>query len=152
MNVAAPSLLPPAPRPGRRRRFVALALATTIALGLLSRRFPLPGVLAEHAGDALWTVAAFWLGALAVPAASGGRLAAAAWLLSAAVEASQLLDWPWLRSVRGTAVGALLLGHGAKVADLVAYAAGAVLACAVDATFRRAVARRPAATDRLRAS
>lgn len=152
MSATAPSLPPPAPRPPRRRPFVGLALAATIALGLLSRRHPLPGVLAEHAGDALWTVAAFWLGALAVPAASGGRLAAAAWLLSAAVEASQLLDWPWLRSLRGTAVGALLLGHGAKAADLVAYAVGAVLACAVDATFRRAVARRPAAADRLRAS
>ncbi len=152
MSVAAPSLPSPAPRPARRRPVVALALATTIALGLLSRRFPLPGVLAEHAGDALWTVAAFWLGAFAVPAASGGRLAVAAWLLSAAVEASQLLDWPWLRALRGTVLGALLLGQGAKAADLVAYAAGALLACAVDATFRRAVARRPAAADRLPAS
>jgi len=152
VSAAVPSLPPPAPRPPRRRPVAALALATTIALGLLSRRFPLPGVFAEHTGDALWTVAAFWLGAFAVPAASGGRLAAAAWLLSAVVEASQLLDWPWLLSLRGTTVGALLLGHGAKVADLVAYAAGAVLACAVDATFRCAVARRPAAADRLPAS
>ncbi len=139
-----------APAPPRRRAVVAGCLLATVALGLLSRRFPLPGLLAEHAGDALWTVAAFCFAALAAPAASGWRLAAAAWLLSAAVEGSQLLDWPWLRAVRGTAIGALLLGQGAKAADLVAYAAGALLACAVDATFRRAVARRPAAADRLR--
>lgn len=143
MSAAAPS------PPPRRRPVVALALATTIALGLLSRRFPLPGVFAEHTGDALWTVAAFWLGVFAVPAAAGGRLAAAAWLLSAAVEASQLLDWPWLLSLRGTAVGALLLGHGAKAADLVAYAVGAVLACAADATFRRAAAHWLPPADRL---
>lgn len=134
------------PRP---RWAVVAALAAAVALGLLSRRFPLPGVLAEHAGDALWTVAAFCLGALAAPAAPGGRLAVAAWLLSATVEATQLLDWPWLRAVRGTAAGALLLGQGAKAADLVAYAGGALLAGAVDRTFRRAAARRSPTADRL---
>lgn len=149
MSASVSSPPTPAARPPRRRALVATALAATVALGLLSRRHPLPGLLAEHAGDALWTVAAFWLAALAAPAASGRRLAAAAWLVSAAVEASQLLGWPWLRSLRGTALGALLLGHGAKAADLVAYAVGALLACAVDATFARAIARRRAAADTL---
>lgn len=134
------------PRP---RGAVVAALAAAIALGLLSRRFPLPGVLAEHAGDALWTVAAFCLCALAAPAASSRRLMAAAWSLSAVVEASQALAWPWLRAVRGTTLGALLLGQGAKAADLVAYAVGAAFACAVDATFRRAAARQPSPADRL---
>lgn len=134
------------PRP---RGPVVAALAAAIALGLLSRRFPLPGVLAEHAGDALWTVAAFCLGALAVPAAAGGRLAVAAWLLSATVEATQLLDWPWLRAIRGTTAGALLLGQGTKAADLVAYAGGALVAWAVDRTFRRAAARGSPPADRL---
>lgn len=134
------------PRP---RGPVVGALAAAIALGLLSRRFPLPGVLAEHTGDALWTVAAFCLVALAAPSAAGPRLAAVAWLLAAAVEASQLLDWPWLRAVRGTTAGALLLGQGAKAADLVAYAAGALLAWGADATFRRAPTRRSPPADRL---
>ena len=133
----------------RSRGPVVAALAATIALGLLSRRHPLPGVLAEHAGDGLWTVAAFCLCALVAPAASSRRLAMAAFVLSAAVEAAQLLDWPWLRAVRSTTAGALLLGQGAKAADLVAYAAGALLACVGDATFRRAAARRSTSADRL---
>ncbi len=133
----------------RARGPVVAALAAAVAVGLLSRRFPLPGVLAEHTGDALWTVAAYCLCALAAPAASGRRLMVAAWTLSAAVEASQALDWPWLRAVRGTTVGGLLLGQGAKFADLLAYAVGALGACAVDATFRAAAAWRSPPADRL---
>lgn len=132
--------------PARPRLVVAAALAATVGLGLLSRRHPLPGLLAEHAGDALWTTAAFCLCALAAPRASAWRLALAAFAVSAVVEGAQLLDWPWLRAIRGTPVGALLLGQGAKLADLVAYAAGAGLAWACDATFRRHAARpRPTA-------
>lgn len=135
--------------PARPRGLVAAALAATIGLGLLSRRHPLPGLLAEHAGDALWTIAAFCLCALAAPRATAGRLALAAFAVSALVEGSQLLDWPWLRAIRSTSLGALLLGQGAKLADLVAYAAGAGFACVVDATFRRDAARRGAAADTL---
>ena len=48
---------PRAPRT-RRRPWLLAALAAVVALGLLSRRHPLPGILAEYTGDALYTVAA----------------------------------------------------------------------------------------------
>jgi hypothetical protein len=121
----------------RRRAVTTVALAIVTALGLLSRRFPLPGVFAEHVGDALYTVAAFFALALFAPAAQGAKLAWAALAASAAVEASQLLSWPWLQDLRSTRVGALLLGQGFQVADLFAYACGALGAWCVDGACAR---------------
>ncbi|MCU0862150.1 MAG: DUF2809 domain-containing protein [Planctomycetes bacterium] len=133
----------------RRRRLVAAALTVVVALGLLSRRFPLPGILAEYTGDALYATAAFGLFALLAPAARTRTLGLAAFGFAAAVEAAQLLDWPWLQTLRSHRLGALLLGQGFQWADLVAYAAGAALGCVGDVTFRTRSPRGPAAPDRL---
>ncbi|MGE3172764.1 MAG: DUF2809 domain-containing protein [Planctomycetota bacterium] len=121
----------------RRRVPVALLLALTAAAALASRRWPLPGVLAEHTGDALYTTAAFWTLALLRPAAGRAPLAAAALLLSALVECSQLWQNEWLDAARATAVGRLLLGQGFQWADLLAYALGAAAAALLDAGLRR---------------
>lgn len=114
----------------------AIALVATIALGLLSRAVTLPGLLAEHTGDALYTVAVFWGLALLRPRTGAAILAATAWLLSAAVEFAQTLDWQWLTSLRATRLGALVLGQGFQWADLVAYAAGACCAWAAGRLIR----------------
>lgn len=136
--------------PGRRLRpAIAAALLATAALGLLSRRYPLPGLLAEHTGDALYATAAFWLFALLRPAAPTRTLALAAFAFAAAVEASQLLSWPWLRDLRANRLGALLLGQGFQWADLAAYAAGAALAAGLDVTFLRPSLRQPPPPDSL---
>src|SRR5262245_22673178 len=102
----------------RRRSRVAACVAAAIALGLLSRRFPLPGFLAEYTGDALWTVAVWFGLAVLWPAAPGGRLTIAAWALSALVEVTQLATWPWLVELRSTRAGALVLGQGFQWNDL----------------------------------
>jgi len=119
-------------RPARSRPRVLLALAAVVALGLLSRRFPLPGVFAEHTGDALYTVAAFFACALLLPALRPATLATLAFGLSAAVEFAQLLNWPWLQELRGNRWAALVLGQGFQWADLLAYLVGASVAFAVD--------------------
>lgn len=103
-----------------------------IALGLLSRRCPLPGVLAEHAGDALYTVAVFFASAWVAPAARGSVLAVGAFGISAAVECGQLLSWSWLVDLRRSTVGALVLGQGFQWADFLAYGSGALGVWAVD--------------------
>ncbi|MCA8976605.1 MAG: DUF2809 domain-containing protein [Planctomycetes bacterium] len=123
----------------RRGRFpLVLCLVVTVGLGLLSRRFPLPGVFAEHTGDALYTVAAFWAIAALAPAAPGWQVGMLAFSASVVVECSQLLDWTWLATLRANRVGALLLGQGFQFADLVAYALGAAVAWGVDRlTFPR---------------
>ena len=133
--------LPP-PCPARGRLLVVAALATTIALGLASRRWPLPGLLAEHAGDALYTVAVFWSLAVIAPATAGPRLGGLAFLASAAVECAQLLQWPWLVELRRHRLAALVLGQGFQWVDLAAYAVGATLATGLDALLLR-VGRRP---------
>lgn len=116
---------------GQRVR-VAACLALVVAAGLLSRWFPLPGVLAEHTGDALYATAAFLVLRLLVPAAGAGKLAAAAFGLAAVVEAAQLLQWQWLVALRRTTPGALLLGQGFQWADFPAYAVGALLGWGLD--------------------
>lgn len=131
-----PSGRPPDLR--RHRPAVALCLAATVALGLASRRWPLPGVLAEHAGDGLYTVAAFWVMVAVVPAMRGRVAGLVAFAFSAAIEFCQLLQAEWLRELRANRWAALLLGQGFQVTDLVAYAVGAAGAVALDCClFRR---------------
>ena len=119
----------------RRRGPTAAVLAAIVALGLLSRRIALPGLLAEYTGDALYATAAYFAFALAGPASGVRRLGLLALGFAAAVEFAQLLDWPWLRALRATWAGALVLGQGFQVADLLAHGAGVVLACVADVTF-----------------
>lgn len=134
-------------RPARRRLAVASALFVTAALGLLSRRYPLPGFLAEHTGDAAYATAAFFLFALLCPRALTATLLMLAFGFAAAVEASQLLAWPWLQDLRATRLGGLLLGHGYQAADLVAHAVGALLAGCADVTFLRPSLPSPSGPD-----
>ncbi|MFM1871537.1 MAG: hypothetical protein RL398_959 [Planctomycetota bacterium] len=119
----------------KRSRSITL-LAATIALGLLSRRFPLPGLLAEHLGDALYATAAAWLATLLRPSLRAADTALAGFAIATLVECQQLLDWGWLVELRHTRVGALVLGQGFQAADLLAYACGALLAGAVAAACR----------------
>ena len=125
----------------RRRAALAGSLAVVVALGLLSRRYPLPGVFAEYTGDALYAAAGYCAVGFSVPSCRPAPLAFVAFCLSAAVEVSQLLSFPWLRELRSTSAGALLLGQGFQWADLLAYGCGAVLAACVDRALQRRTAR-----------
>jgi hypothetical protein len=138
-----------APPMRRARTAVALVLGATVVAALLSRRHPLPRLLAEHTGDALYATAAFFLFALLRPIARTTHLALFAFLFAALIESTQLLDWPWLQAIRATRLGALLLGQGFQWADVFAYAIGATLACVVDATFLRRSIPTLARPDRL---
>ena len=113
--------------------FVAVILVATVALGLLSRRYPLPGFFAEYTGDALYCVAAFFGMALLFGRIRTLPLAVLAFIFSVVVEFTQLLTWPWLRDLRSTELGTLVLGSGFKWPDIVAYFFGAVAAAMIDA-------------------
>lgn len=117
---------------GRSRWFSAACLGAVVLLGILSRRHPLPGFLAEYTGDALYSVAAFLALAWLAPRLSTRALVAAAFVGSASVEVSQLLAWPWLVELRSRTLGALLLGQGFQWADFLAYGVGAACAGLVD--------------------
>ena len=53
-------------------------------------------------------------------------------VLSFSVESSQLYQATWVRDIRATELGGLLLGHGFKVSDLICYSLGNVSAYLAD--------------------
>ncbi len=121
--------------PCRRSRLVsALLFAVTVALGLGSRRFStlLPPLLHKNAGDILYATMIFWLLGVCFPTSSGQRLCAGAFLACAAVEFAKLIQAPWLAGLRHTQAGALALGTGFHISNLVCYALGAGLGLAIE--------------------
>ena len=111
---------------------IGSALFYTYAFGKLTN-----GFLADHAGDALWTLAAYLGLALLFPRARIRMIATGALGISFLVEFSQLLDWPWLAAARQTVPGSLLLGHGFLAIDLLRYAVGTTLGVVLDLAMIR---------------
>jgi Protein of unknown function (DUF2809) len=109
-------------------------LATTVLLGLCSRRFgaALPGFIATYAGDTLWALALFLSMGLLLPRLTTARVAALALAGSILVEISQLYHAPWIDSVRQTTIGGLVLGFGFLCSDLACYAVGVGLGVALE--------------------
>ena len=89
-------------------------------------------LLAEHAGDALYAVAAYCAIGVAAPHSSARRVAILAFAFSTAIECSQLVRAAWLVELRQSLPGRLVLGQGFQFADLVAYAIGAAIAWAAE--------------------
>jgi hypothetical protein len=127
------------PALARSRPLLLLCVAATITLGLATRRAPsrFPDVVATYGGDVLWATMVYWLVAFARPAASWRVLAAITLFIAFGVEASQLAHTPWLDALRATRLGALVLGRGFLVSDLVAYCVGTVLALLLDRAMWR---------------
>lgn len=101
-----------------------LMLLVVIVLGLLSRR--LMGI-PLWIGDSLWAMALLLTFRLVRPQSSLRLLASLTMVVSALVEGSQLIQWTWLRTIRQTLIGHLLLGQGFLWSDLLAYAIGIML-------------------------
>jgi hypothetical protein len=118
----------------KKRIYYAVATILVIILGLSTRVFPgaYPDLAARHAGDALWAAMIYCGLRMLLP--DRGYLMAALLALSfcLAVECSQLYQAEWIRSLRSTLLGGLILGRGFLWVDLLRYAAGIVLALLVD--------------------
>lgn len=122
----------------RRRVGLFITLLVVIPLGLASRKWgaDLPVVIADNAGDALWTVAVYLGVAICFPRWRSMTVGCVALAISIGVEYSQLVDEDWLNDLRKTLPGRLLLGAGFLWVDLVRYAAGAIGATIVDMVLR----------------
>jgi hypothetical protein len=121
-----------------RNRFVSLcAVASVIALGLASRRWPglLPQVLGKYPGDALWTLMVFFGLGVFMPRSNTWHLALWALLISYAVEFAQLYQAPWIMAIRATTLGRLALGTTFAWFDLVAYTVGAAMGVVICELF-----------------
>lgn len=118
-----------------RQRSCPLVLAAlVIAAGLASRAVPaIYAAVGKYPGDALWAAMVFFLLVAACPRKHIVHLALAATFISFAAEFSQLLNYPWLNSLRSTNVGHLLLGSTFNAPDLLAYAVGVLVALGVQA-------------------
>ncbi|MEJ8302375.1 DUF2809 domain-containing protein [Saccharibacillus sacchari] len=118
----------------RKRAVYLLAVLVVMLLGLSSRAFAdsLPLFWAEHAGDALWAAMVYLLFRMLLPDYRTWTCAIGALLFSFGIECSQLYRADWLDALRSTTLGALVLGRGFLVMDLVRYTAGIVAFWVVD--------------------
>lgn len=105
-----------------------------VALGLFSRRFSnlLPDFISQHAGDMLWSMMIYFgfrflLGGKKILLAMVGSI-----LFCFGIEFSQLYQADWINELRNSTMGALILGRGFLVVDLVRYLSGIAIACLVD--------------------
>jgi len=122
-------------RTHRKGRY-ALAVLSTIAAGLASRRWPwlLPEAFGKYPGDALYAVMVYALVVLARPSRGVARSAALALAICFAIECLQLWQPPWLQAIRATRLGRLVLGSHFDAPDLLAYAIGVVAAASAEAS------------------
>ena len=123
----------------RSRLWLLVCVVVVIALGLGSRAFPswAPAILGKYPGDALWALMVFLGLAFVKPRASTAYLAVAAFIVSCAVEFSQLYREPSLDSIRNTTLGHLVLGSTFSWPDLLAYAVGILVGAIADAVLAR---------------
>nr|WP_223285205.1 DUF2809 domain-containing protein [Paenibacillus sp. PL91] len=116
-----------------------IAVIVTMILGFSSRRFAeaLPVFAAEHAGDALWA-SMIYFGVRAVGVQKSLLWAALISLIFCfGIEFSQLYQAQWIRSIRSTFIGALVLGSGFLAVDLARYSAGIILSLLIDGYFSK---------------
>jgi hypothetical protein len=129
----------PFPHPSRGT-YLGLAIAT-IAIGLaVHYHMHWLGEARDIVGDALWAaMMVWWISALVPGASLIGRLALA-FVIAAAVEASQTLAF--LDPLRHTGLGHLVLGTDFDPRDFASYAAGVLAAGLVARVISRRAARR----------
>ncbi|GLK13415.1 DUF2809 domain-containing protein [Streptosporangium carneum] len=118
----------------RDRLPAALAAVVTVAAGLTVRAVT-DGWFGKYAGDALYTVLIHTLVLFVAPRLSPVRAALWALAVSWAVEFAQLTPVPAALS-EASVLARLVFGSTFGVADLVAYAVGAVLAAAGHAALQ----------------
>lgn len=106
---------------GRRNFILIILILSVIALGLLSRHInAVPPVF----GDVLWAIMMFLMTRLLLTSSSVLKVALTSLSICYLVETSQLYHKPWIDQVRGTTLGALVLGKGFLWSDILAYTVG----------------------------
>ncbi|TDL75881.1 DUF2809 domain-containing protein [Rhodococcus qingshengii] len=116
------------------RRTYFAAVIITILLGLASRKFDylLFSFLAENAGDVLWAMMVYFGFRFLFLKKNILTAIFLSFLFSFGIEVSQLYQEEWINQIRGTLLGALILGKGFLTVDLIRYTAGIVIASCLD--------------------
>jgi hypothetical protein len=118
----------------QRRLFYFACAATTIVLGLASRRFGAsqPAFIAEFAGDTLWALMVFLGVSVVAPSARLSSRGTVALAFACGIELSQLHHALWIDTIRQTTLGGLILGFGFLWSDLLCYTAGVAIGVILD--------------------
>ena len=116
------------------RRTYCFAVIITILLGLASRKFGylLFSFLAENAGDVLWAMMVYFGFRFLFLKKNMLTSILLSFLFSFGIEFSQLYQENWINQIRGTLLGALVLGKGFLTVDLIRYTTGIVIASSLD--------------------
>ncbi|WP_353957851.1 DUF2809 domain-containing protein [Lysinibacillus sp. G4S2] len=111
-----------------------IVIVITISLGLASRKWStlLPSFVAQNAGDILWAMMVYFGFRLLLVRQSTVTAILLSFLFSFGIEFSQLYQEDWINQIRGTSLGALILGKGFLVEDLVRYTVGIMIATVLD--------------------
>ncbi len=111
-----------------------IAIVITILLGLFSRKWGilLPSFVAQNAGDMLWAMMVYFGFRLLLVSKSTLTAIWLSFFFSFGIEFSQLYQEDWINQIRGTTLGALILGKGFLAEDLVRYTVGIIVASVLD--------------------
>ncbi|WP_326161076.1 DUF2809 domain-containing protein [Neobacillus niacini] len=111
-----------------------MAVVITILLGLASRKFShlLFPFLAENAGDVLWAMMVYYGFRFLLVKKRMLTAIILSFLFSFGIEFSQLYQADWINHIRGTLLGALILGKGFLTEDLIRYTTGIIIGASFD--------------------
>lgn len=117
-----------------KRIIYLLTIVFLILIGLASRKYGdlLPSFVAENAGDTLWAMMVYFGFRFLLVRKS---ILTAVWLsllFSFGIEFSQLYQASWINQIRGTVLGALVLGKGFLIVDLIRYTIGIIIGSLLD--------------------
>lgn len=121
---------------GRLKARIVYAIVTVLMIvaGLATRQWGnyLPEFVALHGGDAIWAAMIYSGFRFLAPHKPLGWALACSIIFCYAIETSQLYQADWIRAIRDTRLGSLVLGNGFLFIDLVRYAAGILLVYGAD--------------------
>jgi len=111
-----------------------IAIIVTILLGLASRKYSqlLPLFVAQNAGDVLWAMMVFFGFRFLLVSRTFFTAILLSFTFSFGIEFSQVYQADWINQIRGTFLGALILGKGFLIVDLIRYTIGITIAAVLD--------------------
>ncbi len=118
----------------KKRVIYSITILVVIILGLASRKYShfLPTFLSENAGDALWAMMVYFGFRFLLIRKNILTAILLSLIFSFGIEFSQLYQAGWINQIRGTVLGALVLGHGFLMVDLLRYTIGIIIGSFVD--------------------
>lgn len=115
----------------KKRRIIYFILyLLIIPIGLATRKMPhlFHPFIAAYGGDTLWAAMFVFLFRAIWPTTILWKVVLYSYLLTVAIEVSELYHAPWLDRIRSTFLGKMLLGWGFLWSDLVCYLIGIIFA------------------------